>query len=880
MAQSDTRVTDGPRRIDPATAAGAPTESPLQQVPAGQTGFEHLSIEAALRTLDVDPAKGLSEAEAANRLERYGPNAIEEKRISPLQKFLSFFWGPIPWMIEIAAILSAVVQHWEDFTIIGVMLLINASVGFFEEHKADNAIAALKRSLALEARVLRDGVWKTIEARELAPGDILMLHLGNIIPGDVKLIDGEYLSVDQSALTGESLPVDKAVGDIAYASSIAKMGEMTAVVTATGGETYFGRTAKLVESAGAVSHFQKAVLRIGNFLILSTLGLVALILMIALFRHDPVVETILFALILTVAAIPVALPAVLSVTMAVGAVKLARMKAIVSRLVSIEEMAGMDILCSDKTGTLTKNQLAVGEPDVVEAKDADELLLCAALASRIDAEDDPIDGAIAKALGDPGKLEGYRTLRFEPFDPVRKQADAEIEADGARFEVAKGAPQVILDLTGPSDIVRRGIDSEVDALAGRGYRTLGVARTEPGGRWRFLGLVPLFDPPRDDSVDTIERTKSMGLDMRMVTGDHVAIARETARTLHLGANIVAANEIFDADGRGHDGERIEAAEGFAQVFPEHKFKIVKELQARGHIVGMTGDGVNDAPALKQADIGIAVSGATDAARAAADLVLTAPGLSVITRAIEEARQIFERMTSYAVYRIAETVRVLLFMTLSIVAFNFYPVTAIMIVLLAILNDFPIMMIAYDNAPVAERPVRWDMHRVLTLSLTLGVMGVISSFSLFWVAEEYLHIPRETIRTLVFLKLLVAGHMTIFLTRNVGAFWDRPWPSWKLIVAAETTQVVGTLAAVYGWLVPPIGWQYALAIWGYATLWFLINNVVKVEVYRLTEHRGGRQVRHLRRVQTRLHPDGRVRGSRNRPLARGHGVPHADRCDPG
>jgi len=395
----------------------------------------------------------------------------------------------------------------------------------------------------------------------------------------------------------------------------------------------------------------------------------------------------------------------------------------------------------------------------------------------------------------------------------------------------------------------------VDALAGRGYRTLGVARTEPGGRWRFLGLLPLFDPPRDDSVATIERIRSMGLDMRMVTGDHVAIARETARALHLGTNIVAADEVFGTDDRHHDGERIEAAEGFAQVFPEHKYRIVKELQARGHIVGMTGDGVNDAPALKQADVGIAVSGATDAARAAADLVLTAPGLAVITRAIEESRRIFERMTSYAVYRIAETIRVLLFMTLSIIAFNFYPVTAIMIVLLAVLNDFPIMMIAYDHAPVAPRPVRWDMHRVLSIALVLGIIGVGETFLLFWFAEEYFHIPRETIQTLVFLKLLVSGHMTIYLTRNVGAFWDRPWPSWQLIVAAETTQLLGTLATVYGWLVPPIGWGYALAVWGYAIVWFLIENVAKVQVYRLMRRGGARHARHLDRVQTSLHSDG-------------------------
>jgi H+-transporting ATPase len=798
------------------------------------------------------PLTGLSSEEARARLAQYGANAIREQRVSHFRKFLGYFWGPIPWMIDTAAVLSGVTRRWDDLAIIVFMLLINAGVSFFQEYKADTAIEALKERLAPIARVLRDGQWRDLAARLLVPGDVVLVKLGNIVPADLELREGDYLSVDQSALTGESLPVDKKIGDTVYSGSIVRQGEMRALVTATGMKTYFGKTAQLVETAEQRSHFQRAVLRIGNFLILSTLGLVALILLVALFRGSGLINTLVFALILTVAAIPVALPAVLSVTMAVGASRLATMKAIVSRLVSIEEMAGMDLLCSDKTGTLTKNELTLGEVVPIAAVDRQELMLAAALTCER-AAPDAIDAAVLKGVDQEERLNAYRVLKFEPFDPVHKRAEAKVQKGKSKFRVAKGAPQVILDLAKPDEAVEQNARAATDDLARRGFRTLGVAQTGDDGKWRFLGLVPLFDPPRDDSAKTVATAEHMGLDVRMVTGDHTAIAREIAGKLGLGTNIVSAHEVFPQGASEGDVARIEAADGYAEVFPEHKFKIVRALQRAGHIVGMTGDGVNDAPPLKQADVGIAVSGATDAARAAADLVLTAPGLSVITRAIEEARRIFERMTSYATFRIAETVRVLLFMTLSILVFDFYPVTAIMIVLLAIFNDVPIMMIAYDNVRVAEKSVRWDMHRVLTLSVFMGALGVVATFGLFWLAERYLQLPRPTVQTLIFLKLLVAGHLTIYLTRSAGWFWQRPWPNWRLFCACEATQVLGTLAAVYGWFVAPIGWTYALLVWGYALAWFVINNVGKIWVSRTLRGESQSFKRHLTRVQHPLRP---------------------------
>ncbi|MEJ2450222.1 MAG: plasma-membrane proton-efflux P-type ATPase [Gammaproteobacteria bacterium] len=782
------------------------------------------------KTLDSSMEKGLSSQEAARRLEQYGPNALEEKHVNPFLKFLSYFWGPIPWMIEVAAILSLVVHHWSDFYIIGALLIFNAIVGFWQEYKAGNAVEALKKSLALKSRVLRDGQWQETEAKQLVPGDVIRLRLGDIIPADAKLIDGEYISIDQSALTGESLPVSKKVGEVAYSGSVAKQGEMVALVTGTGSNTYFGQTAKLIESAKTVSHFQKAVLRIGDYLIYLSLGLVVLLIVVQLFRHAPLLELVQFSLILVVASIPVAMPAVLSVTMAVGAMALSRMKAILSRLESIEEMAGMDILCSDKTGTLTQNKLTLGEPMLLEAKDDTELLLAASLASKAE-DQDAIDLAVLNGFKQPDKLRDFQQLNFVPFDPVGKRTEADIkDAAGKTFKVTKGAPQVILDLSQITSQHRSEMENAVNDYAKKGYRTLGVAQTDESGQWKFLGILPLSDPPREDSADTIEDAEHHGVDVKMVTGDNLAIAREIAGKLRLGQNIHVATDLFPDENTTTDqqkAEQVERSDGFAQVFPEHKFNIVRALQERGHIVGMTGDGVNDAPALKQADVGIAVSGATDAARSAADLVLTAPGLSVIVRAIEEARRIFERMNSYAIYRITETIRIMVFVVLAMLVFNFYPITAIMIILLAFFNDVPIMTIAYDNTHLDPEPVRWNMHRVIVVSTVMGLTGVAGSFLMLFVAVELLHLTVAEVQTFVFLKMAVAGHLTLFISRSKGFFLKKPYPAPVMIWSAVGTKIAATILALYGFgLIPSIGWEsVGLILWKAGVGWLNPTNTV-------------------------------------------------------
>jgi H+-transporting ATPase len=802
--------------------------------------FKDLSTEDLASKLGVSTAQGLTDAEAGNRITKYGYNELTEEKVNPFLKFLTYFWGPIPWMIEAAVILSAIVHHWTDFTIIMVLLAMNAVVGFWEEYQAGNAIEALKKKLALEARVRRNGKWRDIPARQLVPGDIIRLRLGDIIPADAKLLEGDPIEVDQSTLTGESLPVERKKEDSVYSGSIVNQGEIEAIVYSTGANTYFGKTAQMVEGVKTVSHFQKAVLKIGDYLIVIAISLVVLILITALFRHEKMLTTLRFALVLTVAAIPVAMPTVLSVTMAVGARLLAAKEAIVRRLASIEELSGIDILCSDKTGTLTQNKLTLGDTVALTGVDTQQIILCGALASR--AEDkDPIDLAVINGLKDAKTLDSYQIVHFQPFDPVHKRTEATVkDAQGKTFKVSKGAPQVIFELAANKADVQEAVNKTTNEYAKKGYRCLGIARTNEKDQWQYIGVLPLFDPPREDCKATIASAEKMGVNVKMVTGDQVAIGKEISLKVGLGTNILDA-QIF-GDTKHHEtgrlAESIEQADGFAQVFPEHKYHIVDVLQQRGHIVGMTGDGVNDAPALKKADCGIAVSGATDAARAAADIVLLEPGLSVIIDALKESRKIFRRMTSYAMYRITETIRVLLFMTLSILVFNFYPVTAIMIVLLAILNDGAILSIAYDRALIADKPAAWNMHLTLGMATILGLMGVVESFGLFYIAERVFHLNRDIIQSLIYLKLSVAGHLTIFVTRTRGPFWSHR-PSNILLFAVIGTQAVATLITTYGLLMSPIGWTWAAAVWGYCLVWFLIEDRTKLFGYRVfdREHSG-------------------------------------------
>jgi H+-transporting ATPase len=817
--------------------------------------LEKLSLDEVYKKLETSP-QGLSAAEAENRLTQYGRNELEDKQVSNLQKFLRYFWGPIPFMIEAAAALSAMIGHWSDFSIIMVLLIYNAVSGFWQERKAADALAALKAGMAPKARVLRDGQFSPIDAAEVVPGDVVRIKLGEVVPADVRFIDGDYISIDQAALTGESLPVSKKVGDSGYSGSIAKKGEMTALVIGTGNNTFFGRTASLVATAGGgTSHSQKAVAQIGDFLIILSLILAVILVGFEIYRDivvkadwqwSDLVDILRLVLVLLIASIPVAMPTVMTVTNALGALALSKKKAIVSRLEAIEELAGVDILCSDKTGTLTKNQLTLTEPIPFGESDAQKVILGGALASQRDG-DDVIDLAVIAGLRQAEILDGYQQTRFIPFDPVSKRTEGDVtDARGKALKYTKGAPQVIIDLCSLEGDSRTRAEQTVADLAAKGERALGVAESmDDGKNWSFLGILPMQDPPRDDSKETIRRAKEHGLKVKMVTGDDVAIGSEISGELGMGTHLQAAADLFTKDmDMSHLPEQItacvEKADGFGRVFPEHKYGIVKALQDRGHIVAMTGDGVNDAPALKQADCGVAVSGATDAARAAAALILTAPGLSTIIDAIDEARRIFERIINYIVYRVAMTLDIMFVVVLGTIFFGFSPLTPVMIILLALMDDVPIMTIAYDNTLLPDKPVRWDMRRLLLGSSLMGLLSVAQSFGLLLIGMEWLSnaewqswikLTQDQIQTAVFLQLVAGGHLLLFVVRSRGLFFSRPWPCSPLFLALVGTQILAVLMCGFGWFVTAIPWEIIALVWCYLLVWMFVLDMAKLALYR-------------------------------------------------
>uniref|UniRef100_A0A9I9CI91 Plasma membrane ATPase n=1 Tax=Cucumis melo TaxID=3656 RepID=A0A9I9CI91_CUCME len=777
-------------------------------------------------------------------------------------------WNPLSWVMEAAAIMAIALANgggrgpdWQDFVGIVCLLVINSTISFIEENNAGNAAAALMAGLAPKTKVLRDGKWCEQDASILVPGDVISVKLGDIIPADARLLEGDPLKVDQSALTGESLPVTKNPGDEVFSGSTCKQGEIEAVVIATGVHTFFGKAAHLVDSTNQVGHFQKVLTAIGNFCICSiAIGMLIEILVMYPIQHREYRDGIDNLLVLLIGGIPIAMPTVLSVTMAIGSHKLSQQGAITKRMTAIEEMAGMDVLCSDKTGTLTLNKLSVDKNLIevfVKGVDKEHVILLAARASRTENQD-AIDAAMVGMLADPKEARaGIREIHFFPFNPVDKRtALTYIDSNGNWHRASKGAPEQILTLCNCKEDFKRKVFSVIDKFAERGLRSLAVARQEvpektkesPGAPWQFVGLLPLFDPPRHDSAETIRRALNLGVNVKMITGDQLAIAKETGRRLGMGTNMYPSSSLL---GQHKDEsiaglpveELIEKADGFAGVFPEHKYEIVKKLQERKHICGMTGDGVNDAPALKKADIGIAVADATDAARGASDIVLTEPGLSVIISAVLTSRAIFQRMKNYTIYAVSITIRIVVcvqsmvkldlfiamfgFMLIALIwRFDFSP---FMVLIIAILNDGTIMTISKDRVKPSPLPDSWKLKEIFATGIVLG--GYLALMTDKFGVRSIRHNVDEMMAAL-YLQVSIVSQALIFVTRSRGwSYAERP--GLLLVGAFLIAQLVATLIAVYAnWgfaKIKGIGWGWAGVIWLYSIVFYIPLDIMKFAI---------------------------------------------------
>ncbi|KAI0536886.1 plasma-membrane proton-e [Xylaria digitata] len=767
--------------------------------------------------LNTDTRLGLTESEVTNRRRKYGLNQMKEEKENLLLKFFGFFVGPIQFVMEAAAVLAAGLEDWVDFGVIIALLLLNAAVGFIQEYQAGSIVDELKKTLALKAVVLRDGTLKEIEAPQVVPGDILQVEEGTIIPADGRIVtDDAFLQVDQSALTGESLAVDKHKNDNCFASSAVKRGEAFMVVTATGDNTFVGRAAALVSQAsGGTGHFTEVLNGIGTVLLVLVILTLLVVWVSSFYRSNPIVEILGFTLAITIVGVPVGLPAVVTTTMAVGAAFLAKKKAIVQKLSAIESLAGVEILCSDKTGTLTKNKLSLSEPFTVAGVEPDDLMLTACLAaSRKKKGMDAIDKAFLKALKyyprAKGVLSKYIVKEFYPFDPVSKKVTAIVESpQGEIITCVKGAPLFVLKTVAEDHPVPEEIDqaykNKVAEFATRGFRSLGVARKRGEGAWEILGIMPCSDPPRHDTARTINEAKRMGLSIKMLTGDAVGIARETSRQLGLGTNVYNAERLGLGGGGDMPGSEVydfvEAADGFAEVFPQHKYNVVEILQQRGYLVGMTGDGVNDAPSLKKADTGIAVEGASDAARSAADIVFLAPGLGAIIDALKTSRQIFHRMYAYVVYRIALSLHLEIYLGLWIAILN-RSLNIELVVFIAIFADVATLAIAYDNAPYSMSPVKWNLPKLWGMSVILGVILAVGT----WITVTTLYVNGEdggivqnngNLDEVLFLEISLTENWLIFITRANGPFWSSI-PSWQLTGAILIVDILATLFCIFGW----------------------------------------------------------------------------------
>jgi H+-transporting ATPase len=792
--------------------------------------YKNIPSEKTLEFLETT-ANGLSEAEAGKRLEIFGYNEIVEKKKNPLLEFLLRYWGPMPWLLELAMVLSFILRHYLEGIIIFVLLTVNAIIGHIHSRSSQKAVELLKKKLAIKAKILRDEKWVMKEAKEIVPGDIIAVDLGDIEPADAKIISGE-LSVDESALTGESLPVDAHQSDIIYSSSVVRRGEARCVVVNTGSNTYFGKTAELVKIAQPKSHQEEVMMAIVKYMMYLGIAASILVSLYAVLMNMSILLILTFAVIFLMGAVPVALPAVLTIVQAVGAMELAREGVLVTRLDSIEDAASIDVLCLDKTGTITQNKLSVTASIPFSGYKKEDVIRVAALASQEEGMD-IIDLAVieyAKAMGVDFKA--YKQISYTPFNPSTKRTEAVIEADGKRFKAIKGAAQIVISLC-------LGIDKEATEEANRaikefsqkGYRTIAVAQSEGDdlNNLKIIGLLPLADPPRPDSKSMIEEAKKHGIKPMMLTGDNIAIAKEIALQVGIGSKIVRLADIEDLS----EEERVRVvgeSNGFAEIYPEDKYRIVKLLQSRGHMVGMTGDGVNDAPALKQAEMGIAVSNSTDVAKASASVVLTEPGISVIIDAVTISRQTYQRMLTWVINKVTKVIEFVGLLTLSFFWLNEIVLSLLGMALLVFANDFVTMSLATDNVKYTSNPNKWNVKNITLASLIPGILLVVEGTIVILVGINYFHLEWEKLRTLVMLNLIFNSQFRVLIVRERRHFWSS-CPGRELLILSAATLTVFALIGVYGIFVPSLTIYQVLAVMGFSVLFTLGIDFPKYYLFR-------------------------------------------------
>lgn len=811
---------------------------------------EDLPQQVPASWLETDVFRGLTDAEVTKRRQMFGYNELESPTENLLIKFIGFFRGPILYVMELAVALAGGLRDWIDFGVICGILALNAFVGWYQEKQAGDIVAQLKAGIALRATVIRDGQEREIEAREVVPGDIVIVEDGQTVPCDGRVLadyddkdmsqanairqrmeetkhrgddDDEddsgvdkgpaMIACDQSAITGESLAVDKHIGDKVFYTTGCKRGKAYVLATEIAKQSFVGRTAALVSQGETTGHFQKVMALIGTTLLILVIVFVLIIWFAGFFRNTQIARPtennlLIYTLIFLIIGVPVGLPCVTTTTMAVGAAYLAKREAIVQKLTAIESLAGVDVLCSDKTGTLTANKLSIHEPFTSEGVDVNFMMAVAALASSHNVRSlDPIDKVTLTTLKDyPPAIEelesGWETKRFTPFDPVSKRITAEVRKNGKDYVAAKGAPNAILKLCNPPQEQAAEYRKVAGDFASRGFRSLGVAINEDN-KWRLLGLLPMFDPPRSDTAATIAEAQSLGVSVKMLTGDAVAIAKETCRMLALGTKVYDSQRLIGSGGMAGSAihDFVEAADGFAEVFPEHKYQVVEMLQHRGHLTAMTGDGVNDAPSLKKADCGIAVEGASDAARSAADVVFLDEGLSTIITSIKVARQIFHRMKAYIQYRISLCIHLEFYLLLSIIILN-ETIRSNLIVFIALFADVATIAIAYDNAPAARQPVEWQLPKIWIISIVLGLILAGGT----WITRATMFLNGGgiiqnfgNVQEILYLEVALTENWLIFVTRLGGGESDITLPSWQLVGAVAVVDILASIFCLFGWL---------------------------------------------------------------------------------